>query len=88
MAEFKVTEGIDGYIEGMRLAGDYLNAGGDGRTNAEGMSLKTAVHYGQQNQKIMQLLELYRALVLKDAADLTEMVASVRETDSSIAGNL
>lgn len=86
MAEFKITEGIDGEIMAMKHGGMFL-AQESSEATADGLSLEVASRFCEQHEQILKLLLLYRSLVMKDAADLTEMVLSARKTDESIAVN-
>ncbi len=76
------------------LFGEIIQFGNDGKeinadvesVSAEGVSsLKTSVKFVEENNDIQQLLKLYQKLILKDVADLNEMMTSAEQLDKVIA---
>lgn len=84
MNEFKVTNALDGEIESLKKAGNNLNQN-SASTGTDGLSLNCCDLYVEQEKEIARLLNLYKALVVKDAEDLAKMAASVREIDKKIS---
>ena len=88
MAEFKVTSGIDGEIAAFSSGGSQINQA-YAATSSDGVeTLQAAMSFIEAEQKIRNLLALYASLVQKDAADLTDMIESVRRTDAEIGAKL
>lgn len=88
MAEIKLTEGYDAQIAALKAAGDTLAVSSAASVSTGGLSLTTAEKYVEQNAAIGALLAEYRALILKDTADLQTMAEQVRATDRSIASGI
>ena len=85
MAEFKiVVDEINSEINAMSVAGDGINSAGKISVSVSGM--KTAQEYIAEEKRIYDLLEKFKALVIKDAADYTEAVKLAVATDKSLAG--
>ncbi len=88
MAEIKLTEGYDAQIAALKAAGNTLAVSSAASVSTGGLSLTTAEKYVEQNTQIGVLLAEYRALILKDAADLQTMAEQFRATDRSIASGV
>lgn len=83
MAEFKVNSGLNGEISLFNSSGERINesvAQIDG-----GSTLKTSVRYVEEDQKIIELFNLYKQLIAKDTADLNRMAEAARELDAKSA---
>ena len=78
MADFKVSDTLSEQISALRQAGNSVN-------ESQIDSLKTAKQIAQQHNAIKQLLEAYKALVLKDAKDLDAFVAEAKKMDSAVS---
>lgn len=85
MADFKVSDTLSEQISALRQAGNSVNESSDKLNESQIDSLKTAKQIAQQHNAIKQLLEAYKALVLKDAKDLDAFVAEAKKMDSAVS---
>ncbi len=87
MAEFKINKALTGEISSLDNCGQKVNDGYSSIQTDDVKTLKTSMEIVSQHAAIKKLLDLYQALVLRDAKDLTEMVKEVSKMDEDIAAS-
>lgn len=85
MTEFKLTKGFGDDIEDLRSAAEKVNSTASAISTDGIDTLKTSVRYTMQHTAIMELMTMYKELLIKDISDLNEMVATVKAADSKSA---
>ena len=83
MAEIKVKEGLTTESAALRTSGNGVNDGYTAIDSGEVSTLKTSMEYISQHDAIKGLMELYKKLVLKDAADLDSFVEEMKKADEA-----
>lgn len=85
MAEFKLSQKFRDEISELKNAGDTMNSSA-AEISSEGVdTLKTSMKYIEQHEEIIELMNLFRSLVIKDAGDLETMMAAVEDADTASA---
>ena len=87
MADFKVSGNLTGQISNLRTAANSVNSSYDLPDASQVGSLQTANEIINQQKAIKALLDLYKAWLLKDAADLDGFVAEAEKMDAAIGAN-
>ena len=88
MTEFKIADALEDEITALQNAGNALRDVSNSISDNNVSTLKTAVRFAVEHQAIMDLVDLYRQLVDKEASDLREMKRTAEELDETIAGKL
>lgn len=85
MAEFKINSALSNEIAALKDSGNLVNDG-YASVSSDGVStLKTSVSIISQHESIKSLMDLYKALVLRDVQDLNDMVEEAAKMDTAIA---
>ena len=85
MAEFKINSALSDEIAALKDSGNLVNDG-YASVPSDGVStLKTSVSIISQHESIKSLMDLYKALVLRDVQDLNDMVEEAAKMDAAIA---
>ena len=91
MAEFKVSQELKSDIGNLRSAAQNLETAlslADSTLGYDDLqTLPTAKKFIDQTATIKELLRSYKALVVKDANDLSAMMDSVETMDNTIASS-
>lgn len=87
MAELKINEALCSDIGNLKSSANSINNGYESIPSDDMNSLKTAVCYISQQDKIKALLELYKDLILRDVKDLEDLVKEVKEMDKTISAS-
>lgn len=85
MTEFKISSGLASEISEMKNAGEALNASIEDLSSDGVSTLKTSMMFIRESQEILELITLYRRLVLKDVADLSNMMSTAEEMDQEMS---
>lgn len=85
MADFKVSGTLTTEISALRTAANAVNESCTTLDGSQVSTMKTANRMAAEHKAIMELMEMYKALVLKDAKDLDAFVAEAEKMDSSIS---
>ena len=83
MAEIKVKEGLTTESSALRESGNGVNKDYTSIDSGEVSTLKTSMEYISQHDAIKGLMELYKKLVLQDAADLDSFVEEMKKADKA-----
>ena len=87
MAEFKIDKALSGEISGLRDSGNLINDGYASISSDNVSTLKTSMSIISQHSRIKDLLDLYKALALRDAQDLDDLVREAEEMDAAISSS-
>lgn len=87
MAEFKINNALTGEISALRDSGNLINDTYATVSSDNVSTLKTSVSIISQHASIKSLLDLYKALVLRDAQDLDDLVDEANEMDAAISAS-
>lgn len=87
MPEFKIDSFLlSALISNMSTKGAEIAT--DSEVSNEGVdTLQTAVKYVSQQEKIVEVLELYKQLIAKDAGDIREMQGAATALDLTISNS-
>lgn len=88
MTDFKVHKNLNGEISGLRSAGEAISSEYKSISSSEVKTLKTSMEIIDQHKAIKELLDLYEALVIKDANDMDAYVTTANLMDKSIIGKV
>ncbi|MEE1172657.1 MAG: hypothetical protein U0K87_09895 [Ruminococcus sp.] len=88
MSEIKYDMDLTRNITLLANTGGLLNQSAT-TISADGVStLDAAVKYIEQHKQIKEIINLYKKLIIKDAADLSQTVENVKTTDLLLSNSL
>lgn len=87
MADFKVNKQLTQEISELRSKGEAISDAYTALDSGEVNTLKTSMEIIAQHAQIKALLDLYKALVLRDAADMDAFVREANKMDEAISSS-
>lgn len=87
MAEFKINNALRSEVADLKTSCNLINADYESISCDKVSSLKTAVRIINQHDKIKELLDLYKSLIMRDVKDLEDLIKEAEAMDESLSAS-